>query len=182
MLDWLIIGGGLHGAHLALVLTGRCGVAPEQLRILDPHEELLAHWERCTAATGMRYLRSTIVHHLALDPHDLWHFARRRGLQPGMVRGPYKRPALGLFREHCQTQIAEHSLDRRHLRGRASGLTQTEQDWCVDRTRQGISTRRTTNTTRFYGGARAGCGKRWCTTHACCGRTRYRSRRTATCM
>ncbi|NCC37207.1 MAG: hypothetical protein EOM24_35145, partial [Chloroflexia bacterium] len=81
MLDWLIIGGGLHGTHLALVLTARAGVPAERLRILDPHAHLLAHWDRCTSATGMTYLRSTLVHHLALDPHDLWHFARRRGLQ-----------------------------------------------------------------------------------------------------
>jgi hypothetical protein len=132
MLDWLIIGGGMHGTHLALVLTGRCGVAPERLGILDPHEALLASWERCTAATGMAYLRSTIVHHLALDPHDLWHFARRRGAQPEQFLGRYRRPALGLFREHCQALIAAHSLDRLHLRGRACGLTRSAQGWRVE--------------------------------------------------
>ncbi len=132
MLDWLIIGGGPQGTHLALVLLGRGGVAPERLRILDPHEALLAHWERCTAATGMTHLRSTIVHHLALDPHDLWHFARRRGAQPGQFRGPYRRPALGLFRDHCQSLIAEHDLERQHVRGRASGLARTEHGWRVE--------------------------------------------------
>ncbi|MFQ3663567.1 MAG: FAD/NAD(P)-binding protein [Chloroflexaceae bacterium] len=131
MLDWLIIGGGLHGTHLALVLTVRCGIAPERIRILDPHEELLAHWERCTVATGMTHLRSTIVHHLALDPHDLWHFAQRRGAAPWQLLGPYRRPALGLFRDHCQMLIREHRLDRLHLRGRASGLTRGEHGWCV---------------------------------------------------
>jgi cation diffusion facilitator CzcD-associated flavoprotein CzcO len=132
MLDWLIIGGGLHGTHLALVLTRRCGVAPERLRILDPHEELLAHWERCTAATGMRFLRSTVVHHLALDPHDLWQFVRQRGAEPGQFRGPYKRPALGLFREHCRAVIAEHGLERLHLRRRATGLTRAKHGWRVE--------------------------------------------------
>lgn len=132
MLDWLIIGGGLHGTHLALVLMGRGGIAPERLRILDPHEELLAQWERCTTATGMTHLRSTVVHHLALDAHDLYHFARQRGVQAGQLRGPYKRPALGLFRDHCQTLIAEYGLDRLHLRGRATGLTRTKHGWCVE--------------------------------------------------
>lgn len=60
-----------------------------------------------------------MVHHLGLDPHDLWHFARRRGARPGEFRGPYKRPALGLFREHCRALLAEHGLGRLQLRGRA---------------------------------------------------------------
>ncbi len=141
MLDWLIIGGDLHGTHLALVLTTRGGVAPERLRILDPYEQLLATWERCTVATGMTHLRSTIVHHLALDPHDLWHFARRQGAQAGQFRGPYKRPALGLFRDHCRQQIAAHGLDRLHLRGRATGLTRTAHGWCVETDQGSLATR-----------------------------------------
>jgi len=44
VIDWLIIGGGIHGVHLACVLLGKAGVAPERLRILDPHERLLARW------------------------------------------------------------------------------------------------------------------------------------------
>jgi hypothetical protein len=142
MLDWLIIGGGIHGTHLALVLTRRCGVAPERLRILDPHETLLAHWDRCTAATGMAYLRSTVVHHLALDPHDLWYFVQRRGAQPGMFRGPYKRPSLALFRDHCQNQIATYGLAELHLRGRAIGLTRTEHGWYVESDMGNLAARR----------------------------------------
>ncbi|PDW00561.1 FAD/NAD(P)-binding protein [Candidatus Chloroploca asiatica] len=131
MLDWLIIGGGLHGTHLALVLTARAGVAAERLRILDPHAHLLAHWDRCTSAPGMTYLRSTLVHHLALDPHDLWHFARRRGVQTTQFRGPYRRPALALFRDHCAHLIKQHGLDQMHLQGRATGLKRTAQGWHV---------------------------------------------------
>ncbi|WP_240695809.1 FAD/NAD(P)-binding protein [Candidatus Chloroploca sp. Khr17] len=136
MLDWLIIGGGLHGTHLALVLTARAGVPAERLRILDPHAHLLAHWDRCTSATGMTYLRSTLVHHLALDPHDLWHFARRRGLQATQFRGPYRRPALGLFRDHCQALIEQYGLAQLHLRGRATGLRRIPHGWLVE-TNQG---------------------------------------------
>ena len=132
MLDWLIVGGGIHGTHMALVLTARGGVAPERLRILDPHETLLARWERCTAATGMRFLRSTVVHHLALDPHDLWQYAQRRGLQPGQFRGPYRRPSLALFQEHSRAQIVKHRLDQLQLRGRATGLRRSAGGWCIE--------------------------------------------------
>lgn len=82
MLDWLIIGGGIHGTHLALVLTRRAGVAPERLRILDPHPTLLARWHACTANTGMTFLRSGAVHHLDLHPEALARFAKAPDGQP----------------------------------------------------------------------------------------------------
>ncbi|NJO82744.1 MAG: FAD/NAD(P)-binding protein [Blastochloris sp.] len=132
MLDWLIIGGGIHGTHLALVLLGRGKVVSERLRVLDPHETLLARWNACTAATGMAYLRSTVVHHLALDPHDLWNYAKRRGMQPTHFRGPYRRPSLALFQEHSATQIAAYGLEQTHLRGQATGMQPVHGGWCVE--------------------------------------------------
>ncbi|MFV9503413.1 MAG: FAD/NAD(P)-binding protein [Oscillochloridaceae bacterium umkhey_bin13] len=141
MLDWLIIGGGIHGTHMALVLTQRAGVAPERLRILDPHDTLLAQWERCTAATGMSHLRSTLVHHLALDPHDLWNFARRNGASESQFRGPYRRPALELFCAHCQHQLTTYGLEQVHLRGWASGLIRTAQGWCVETDQGSVAAR-----------------------------------------
>jgi len=42
MLHWLIIGGGLHGTHMALVLTKGCSIDSRQVRVLDPEPELLA--------------------------------------------------------------------------------------------------------------------------------------------
>lgn len=142
MLDWLIIGGGIHGAHLALVLLGRGKIPPERLRILDPHERLLARWNACTAATGMTCLRSTVVHHLALDPHDLWNYAKRRGMQPTHFRGPYRRPSLALFQEHSAAQIAAYSLERTHLRGHATGLRPLAGGWCVETDQGSLTARR----------------------------------------
>jgi cation diffusion facilitator CzcD-associated flavoprotein CzcO len=43
-IEWLIIGGGIHGVHLAARLIGEAGVAPDQLRIVDPADRLLARW------------------------------------------------------------------------------------------------------------------------------------------
>lgn len=142
MLDWLIIGGGVHGTHLALVLTQRAGVAPERLRVLDPHETLLAQWERCTTATGMSHLRSTLVHHLALDPHDLWNFGRRIGATAEQFRGPYRRPSLELFRAHCQYVRATYRLDDLHLRGRATALIRSDAGWRVETDSGMLATRR----------------------------------------
>ena len=41
-LDWLIVGGGPHGLHLALRLLGAV-VPSARIRIVDPHSEPLVH-------------------------------------------------------------------------------------------------------------------------------------------
>ncbi len=133
MLDWLIIGGGIHGTHLALVLTQRAGVDRARLRILDPHAVLLARWRACTANTGMAFLRSGAVHHLDLHPEALARFA---STPAGQVHGcciePYRRPALALFNAHAAQVVAQYRLHDHHLTGRAHGLTRCAGGWRVE--------------------------------------------------
>ena len=120
-LSWLIIGGGIHGVHIAARLIGDAGLAADRIGILDPADELLARWRICTSTTGMLYLRSPSVHHLDLDSWSLQRFAgnpERRG--PGLFARPYDRPSLGLFNAHCDRVIESHGLRARHVRGRAS--------------------------------------------------------------
>ena len=123
MLDWLIIGGGIHGTHLSNVLIHQCGVPRDRLVVLDPFDEPMARWRHCTDNTGMTHLRSPVVHHVGLEPMDLLHFSKTgpgRGL-PGF-RPPYDRPSLQLFEAHC-SHICDHG-DLRSLRrkGYASHL------------------------------------------------------------
>ena len=40
--SWLVIGGGIHGVHIAVCLIADAGCSPEDIRILDPADELLA--------------------------------------------------------------------------------------------------------------------------------------------
>ncbi|NJK81860.1 MAG: FAD/NAD(P)-binding protein [Chloroflexaceae bacterium] len=142
MLDWLIIGGGIHGTHLALVLTQRAGVAPERLHILDPHPSLLARWHACTANTGMAFLRSGAVHHLALAPEALTHFARTPDAQAHChFIEPYRRPALALFNAHAAHVIERHRLHERLLVGRACGLTRAGNGWRVETTAGSVEAR-----------------------------------------
>jgi len=54
MLDWLIVGGGIHGALVARVVR-EAGVPLDRLRVLDPHAEPLARFRQCAAATGLDY-------------------------------------------------------------------------------------------------------------------------------
>ncbi|WP_045115196.1 FAD/NAD(P)-binding protein [Plesiocystis pacifica] len=122
-LRWLIIGGGLHGVHLAARLVGEAGVPRQSVCILDPEAALLGRWRACTSVTGMKHLRSPSVHHLAIDPWSLKRFAgKARSRPPGLFAPPYDRPALHLFDAHCDQVIQTYGLDELHVRGRATGV------------------------------------------------------------
>lgn len=143
MLDWLIIGGGIHGTHLALVLTQRAGVPADLLRMLDPHPVPLARWHACTANTGMDVLRSDAVHHIDLHPEALAHFAKTPAGQPySRFSEPYRRPALDLFNAHAAAVIDQYNLSALQLVGRAAGLTRCTGGWRVESDLGSIETRR----------------------------------------
>ncbi len=119
-LDWLIIGGGIHGVHIAARLIGEAQIAPERLRIVDPSDRLLARWRSCTAATGMTHLRSASVHHLGIDHGALRNFAgKQKSRKPGMFALPYARPSLSLFNSHCDHIEETFGLADLHIRNRA---------------------------------------------------------------
>lgn len=114
--DWLIVGGGLHGAHLAVRLIAEAGVDPQRLLILDPLP-LLGRFRARTAATGMSHLRSPAVHHLGLHPLALRRFAKRRRADAERAfRPPYGRPRLRLFLQHSESLLDSHGLHGRHVR------------------------------------------------------------------
>jgi len=129
-LDWLIIGGGIHGVHIAARLVGEASVAPERLRIVDPGERLLERWRICTETTGMSYLRSPSVHHLGLDPWSLLRSAgkpkkgeKNKPREVGLFTPPYDRPQLRLFNDHCDKVIETFDLSSLHVRARAESCT-----------------------------------------------------------
>jgi len=123
-LDWLIIGGGIHGVHIAARLLGEADVSPDQLRIVDPSERLLARWRTCTETTGMSHLRSPSVHHLDLDPWSLQRFAgKRKTRRRGLFAFPYERPSLALFNDHCDEVVKTFRLADLHVRDRVSACS-----------------------------------------------------------
>lgn len=122
-LDWLIIGGGPHGVHLAARLVGEAGVDVSRIAILDPAPRLLHRWQTFTTATGMSHLRSPAVHHLDLEPSSLRRFAGdRRGRPIELFRGRYDRPSLDLFNRHSAHVIQRFGLAEIHHRGAARSV------------------------------------------------------------
>lgn len=133
MLDWLIIGGGIHGTHTAHVLTATGAVAPNHIRVLDPAGEPLARWNHLTRNTGMEFMRSPSVHHLGVEADELHQFARApEGLAHREFRHPYGRPAYDLFQAHNRHLVQQYKLDGLWLSGTATRLTKRRPGWEVE--------------------------------------------------
>ncbi|HEY7678051.1 MAG TPA: FAD/NAD(P)-binding protein [Candidatus Methylomirabilis sp.] len=128
-----ILGGGIHGitAALRLLHDGICG--PEHLRILDTHGTPLARWERVTANTGMRELRSPGLYHVAPDPEDLFHFAQSPAAAPVReLRGDFYFPGLALFSAHARHRVAQAGLRASWRQGIVTSLFPARQGWRLE--------------------------------------------------
>ncbi|GAB4125845.1 MAG: FAD/NAD(P)-binding protein [Roseiflexaceae bacterium] len=131
-LEWLIIGGGIHGTHLALALVCGAGVEHDQIRVLDPQPQPIARWKECVANCGMTFLRSPGVHHLDLDPKALTRFAKtEKGRQCEPPKGIYWRPSVELFHTHVEELVMQHGLAKLWCAGRAIGLERVAAGWRV---------------------------------------------------
>src|SRR5262245_10228256 len=118
MLEWLIVGGGVHGTYVSHYLTSRGGIPRDAVRVLDPHPQPLWRWNASTSATGMDVPGSPLQHHVAVVPSSLQRFAERAEV----ARPPPRRRSLALFRQHTATVIAHHDLAVLRTRGAALGL------------------------------------------------------------
>lgn len=142
MLDWLVIGGGLHGTYLSLWLTTVGGVPRDRVRVLDPRGHPFERWHHCTRNCGVDVLRSPFVHHLDPDAGSLARFAARR--HPGRTdfwTGPYRRPSIEIFEEHANWVYESHALASLRCRGKALGLTPVPHGLRVETDRGGIEAR-----------------------------------------
>lgn len=142
MLDWLIIGGGVHGTHLSLSLMRRNRISPDRLRVLDPHQEPLHAWRQRCAVTGMTHLRSPVAHHIGLGTKSLRRFAGRRKLSRGTLQSPFDRPSLELFERHCQHLVHEHQLQELRIQGSAKALELGQNHVRVETENGSLETRR----------------------------------------
>ncbi|MEZ4450843.1 MAG: FAD-dependent oxidoreductase [Nannocystaceae bacterium] len=139
MIDWLIVGGGIHGTHLSLALTRRARVPAAKVRVLDPHARPLAAWDRCVESVGMPFLRSPDAHHLDLAAPSLHLYADAR--RAPRVRRFY-RPSVELFREHAEAVIRANELESLRLRGSALAIRRGPRGLLVECDRGQVSARR----------------------------------------
>ena len=141
--EWLIVGGGIHGVHIAARLLGEAGVSPERLRIVDPADQLLSRWRACTGTVGMKHLRSPAVHHLGIAPDALKRFAKRaKKRKSNHFAAPYNRPSLALFNAHCDHVIKRFTLADLHIKARAIGCTLHRDGVVVKTTGRELTARR----------------------------------------
>lgn len=131
MLDWLIVGGGIHGTYLAnfLIKTGKTGA--DKLRVVDPHKEPLAVWKDCTAVTGMEFLRSPAEHNLDVGAGALSRFGRQRSGNAEFY-SKYQRPALKLFNDHCGKLIEQAGLADLRINASAQRLRRDASGFVLD--------------------------------------------------
>lgn len=123
MLEMLIIGGGIHGVHLAHCLLQQTPMSRDDIRIVDPHNELLHEWHFRTGNCGMKYLRSSSVHHLDAHPFSLRRFAaQKENRKDSNFIQPKDRPSLELFDAHSRMVIDRYQLDSLHLQDRVVEL------------------------------------------------------------
>jgi len=118
-LEWLVIGGGIHGSYIANCLIRKRFTSRSDLRVLDPNGHPLARWKRVTSNTGMKYLRSPKVHNLDMEPFALKHFARCRSCDEDLFIAPNERPSLSLFNRHADSVLEQSRLQELFIRNRA---------------------------------------------------------------
>lgn len=128
---WIIIGGGLHGCTVASFLVKRGKAKSEELLIIDPYPEPLYRWKKNTELIGMEFLRSPSVHQIDVDPFSLQKFAQDRYLNRQGFYGPYKRPSLDLFNEHCDAIIDEVKVRDSWHQGMVSSVKKEQGHWKV---------------------------------------------------
>ena len=144
MLDWLIIGGGVHGTYLANVIHNHYSHSGNRLalRVLDPEGRPMARWERLTKNAQMEYLRSPRVHHIDLASNSLHLFALNNYKNKNACYAePYYRPNLELFRQHSQSVILQNNLVNIFIRGRAIQIKELSGGLSISTTLGTIKTR-----------------------------------------
>ncbi|MBX0358402.1 FAD/NAD(P)-binding protein [Halobacillus sp. Nhm2S1] len=138
MYKWVIIGGGIQGCTVASYLLHSKKADTTSLRVIDPYEEPLHRWKTLTKRVGMKYLRSTSVHHLDPDPHCLRKFSKKEGYAQPFI-GRYDRPRLDLFNEYHEGLFQQYEWNDFWMPETVTGLEKRLDGWVVKTDRSTIA-------------------------------------------
>ncbi len=121
--DWVIVGGGIHGTYIARELL-ESGVSRDEIVVLDSDGELLASFRRKARACGMETLRSNYVQHVGPSPFGLEGFAEanNRGEELVPTRNSQPRPTLDLFLDYADSVIDQFDLQNLVHEATVTGL------------------------------------------------------------
>jgi hypothetical protein len=110
--EYAIIGGGVHGTHIANKLVNDGGLDTSQLAVFDP-EGYGEVFDQRTSDSGTDYLRSPEVHHTGRDPFDLKSYAEARNRREELTSdsGNPLRPSTELFIDHLDYVVDSNNLD-----------------------------------------------------------------------
>jgi hypothetical protein len=118
-----IVGAGIHGLHILTRLVDEGIVAPDEILLIDPHDEPAGQWRGRTAGCGMRYLRSPGSHGVTRDFRTVRRAAADRSEE---FIPPYHRPSTNLFAHHIDEAWRPSSHRVTMVRGRARKVTPHE--------------------------------------------------------
>jgi cation diffusion facilitator CzcD-associated flavoprotein CzcO len=144
MYEYVIVGGGVHGTHLAVRLLSETNVEREDVRILEPDGQLLGAFRRQCRQCGINELRSPYVHHIGIDPFSLRDFARGRDRMDELCSSETggDRPTADLFFDHADWVIARRDLNSIAVPARATGVSYRNGGLVVETPNEEFPTRR----------------------------------------
>lgn len=117
--DWVIVGGGPHGACAGRALLDHGA----SVRLVDPSGSLLDRWKARARAVEMVWMRSPAGHHLDAQPVSLHHFLHRKEhADVAELAGIFRRPTHEAFLRHSTEVIGQAGLDRCVVRGRVESI------------------------------------------------------------
>jgi hypothetical protein len=127
--EYVIVGGGVHGTHVAHRFVSETDLSPGEISIIEPRGELLASFREKARACGMEALRSPFVHHLGVGPFDLRDFAETHDREDELRSTPNhpRRPTLDLFFDHTRSVIEESEISRSVLKASATDITRSDE-------------------------------------------------------
>ena len=111
--EYAIIGGGVHGTHIANKLINDERLETSELAVFDP-EGYGEVFNQRTSDSGTDYLRSPEVHHVAENPFNLKAYAEGRDRDNELISegtNP-RRPSTDLFMDHLDYVVNSNNLEK----------------------------------------------------------------------